>query len=396
MKTISSVKMNTLSNKIGYLISIVCFISNISQLPVFIGVGLVKQSVMISWVLLFLYILLSSFDKLYLQHMYMLILIALFDTCIALFSVITGENYFFSNMIYPLHLCVFIFYTAQLGGQLIDEDVIYRITNSYVVSALIVGIYIYFDTFKGNDWANSIGYLYASKNSVSQIFLIAIVLLFLFIQEKKIFKWGAFVFFTFLLMLLKSRATIIGFVIFILYLIFFVIDKRRNKIVVLFILLISISIILTNGTLYNLVVNNILLNNRGSSGFTLNDISSGRIGHVEYFIDNFKRVLFFGTGGTYLESFPLAALMSYGIFASIPLFIFVISPLIICNKYKKDRKLLNWRYLIITMSIIMLLNGIFEELSPLGPGVKTYMLWLITGLYAGIQDKKKKIQNNTI
>ena len=373
----------------------VCFISNISQLPIFIGVGIVKQVVMISWLLLFSFIMFSSFDKLYLKEMWLLLLVAIFDMCIVLFSLITGEQYFSSNMIYPLHLCVFVFYTAQLGGQLIEENIIYRISNYYVISALIVGVYIFFDTFRGTDWANSIGYMYVSKNSVSQIFLIAIILLFLFNQEKKLFKWGAIFFFTALLMMLKSRATIIGFFFCIVYFIFFVLEKKRNKIIVFLLVLISIIIMMNNNTLYNLIVNNVLLNNRGYSGVTLNDISSGRMDHLEYFKDNFSRVMYLGTGGTYLESFPLAALMSYGLFASIPLFLVTIAPVIICIKHKKNRRTLYYRYLIIIMSIIMLFNGIFEELSPLGPGVKTYMLWLVTGLYSGIQVKNKTILNNS-
>jgi hypothetical protein len=388
MKDIAQVKDNKSSKNIGYIISVLCFISNLSQLPIFIGVGVIKIIIMISWILLFCYIIFSSFNKLFIRNKTLLISTALFDILIVIFSIFTGENYLVSNMIYPLHLCLYIYYVANFCGQLVDSNVIYKISNYYIVSALIVAVYIYFDIFNGVNWASSMGYLYASKNSIAQIFLVAIMLLLLFYKKSNLFKWGQIFFLTAMLFMLKSRTTLLGFTISLLYIIFYVIEDKKMKRWCIFFILVTVSFVLTNDTAFNLIVNNILLNNRSGIDYSLDDISSGRLTHVDYFINNFRSVMFIGTGGTYLESFPLAALMSYGIIGSIPLFVFVIYPIIVSYLYRNEKTLYYWRYLIILLSAIMLFNGVFEELSPLGPGVKNYMLWLIVGLYTGIVNKK--------
>ncbi|MPQ45150.1 hypothetical protein GBZ86_15610 [Clostridium tarantellae] len=121
---------------------------------------------------------------------------------------------------------------------------------------------------------------------------------------------------------------------------------------------------------------------------TLNAITSGRIDHIIYFKENFSENMFIGTGRFYLESFPLALLMSYGILGSCPIFILSIFPLIIAYRYRKLDKNNKIRKLIILLNIILLINGLFEELSPFGPGVKCYLLWMITGIYLGLQTKR--------
>ena len=48
----------------------------------------------------------------------------------------------------------------------------------------------------------------------------------------------------------------------------------------------------------------------------------------------------------------------------------------------------------ILLNILLLTNGLFEELSPFGPGVKCYLLWMITGIYLGLKVKKERIKIN--
>lgn len=375
------------SRKIEYLIAFICFISNISQLPIFIGVTFVKTIVVLSWLLLFSYSFIMYFEKLYFKQKFVLYMLLLFDMSILLASIYENVNYLSSNIIYPLHLSIFVFYCSQFIGQVVEKSMIYRISNYYVCSALILAVYIYIDTFMGTDWINSMSYLYESKNSVSQIFLIAIVLIIMFNKQNKILKSIEACFLVILLLMLKSRTTLIGLAAGFLYLVFFLL-KGKKKYTIIAVSFLVLFIIYFNNSLHELLINNILLNNRSSSNFSLNDISSGRIEQLAFFKTNFQNSIFLGTGGTYIESFPLAALMSYGAFISIPLFLIVISPLIIVYRYKKDLNLVYLRHLIIIISIIMLSNSLFEELSPLGPGVKNYILWLITGLFTGLVRKK--------
>ena len=139
----------------------------------------------------------------------------------------------------------------------------------------------------------------------------------------------------------------------------------------------------------HLIVDEILLNNRSSDLATL---SSGRDYHWYIFRTEFYNYLFMGTGGTYLESMPLAVLMSYGLLGGIPVLLFAIKPLCYAIKERKSKKYHLYTVLVISISLTMLINSIFEEQAPFGPGVKCYFLWLICGLYIG----KKKHDNQNV
>lgn len=67
--------------------------------------------------------------------------------------------------------------------------------------------------------------------------------------------------------------------------------------------------------LNNFIINEIIFNNRDMS---INSLSSGRDVHWKRFAQEFGDYMFVGTGGTYLESMPLAVLFSYGIIGGIP------------------------------------------------------------------------------
>ena len=244
------------------------------------------------------------------------------------------------------------------------------------------------NTFSGVDWQNATGYLYTAKNSAAIIFLVAIIMGVIYIKDlKKIFIVPSIVFFTFLIMMLKSRATIVCLVFVILYIIIFYV---KRPIVKLFLSMVFVGLalyIIFNDSAYNFFINKIMLNNRGSEDLSV--ITSGRDEHIDIFVKMFPTYFFLGTGGTYLESFPLASLLSYGFFVGSTIILYAILPGIIVVKTMKkvyiDKR---FKHLILALNISMLVNGLFEELTPLGPGVKCFVLWLFFGIYVGFLKKK--------
>lgn len=368
-------------------------ISIISQLSIFIGNSIVKILIMLIWLTLLGYILLKYNKKIKLGLNSIIVSIFIFDFFILLLSLLTEKKYFNSPLMYPINLSMFIFIISYFIGQLLDENIIKKISTVYISSSMILALYLYFDIFKGTDWINSSIYIYAAKNSAAQIILIAIIFL-LFIEKNMniIIKLSSICFFSLILLMLKSRATLIGLIIVFAYFLCFKYKSFYKKSITIIFGLMILIIILSNNELYELLINKILLNNR--AGTNLNTITSGRIDHFIYFKENFENVFLFGTGGTYLESFPLASLMSYGILGSIPLFIICIYPFNICINYRKYNcfKDLNTTLILVYLTIIV--NAIFEEQAPFGPGVKCFMLWLLTGLYVGLVYKKKINENN--
>ncbi|MGU8908542.1 O-antigen ligase family protein [Clostridium perfringens] len=268
-----------------------------------------------------------------------------------------------------------------------------KIVNSFVYSSLLVGIYIYIDTFRGQDWSDSMGYLYASKNSISTIFVIAVICILLYWKNKSMsVKYSVLIFFIVLIFMMKSRTSILGLLFSYIYFLTFVIENKKKKLIYLSIFISIILFILCNENLNNLIINKIIFNNR--IGSDLNSLSSGRVDHFNIFFENFKFNPLVGNGGMYLESFPLAILISYGIIGSIFIFILSISPIIIGFIDRNSYKYIKVRRLMILLNIVLIVNGLFEELSPFGPGVKCYLLWVITGIYLGLIVKEERRNNN--
>ncbi|WP_322458462.1 O-antigen ligase family protein [Clostridium perfringens] len=310
----------------------------------------------------------------------------LFDILIMIFEIFTGNLYIKSNFIYPLHISAFILIVSYLIGQVINKDLLIRkISNSYIFSSVFVGIYIYIFFLKDSNWIDG-GYLYTSKNSICVILLISLIFLFLTweYRNKSINLCISF-FLLLLIVMLRSRNALLSGIIVIFYFLFFTIENKKKKYIFILILLTIIIIILTNDNLYNIFINNIIFNNKEEMG--LDSISSGRIQHLKLFIPSFKENWLIGNGGIYLESFPLAALSSYGIIAAGLLFIFAFVPIIIVFKNRKNNYFIRLRKIILLISIVMIINSIFEELSPFGPGIKCYILWLLTGIYLAVTKK---------
>lgn len=368
---------------------LICFASNISQLPILLKNSTTKNVLIVGWIIIFAYIILKYVSILKFNIMKIVATAVVFDITILLEQVLTGQEYITSNLVYPVHLSLFILILSYFIGQVVDKTVMYRVSKYYIISALIVAIFIYFDTFKGTDWADSMGNLYNSKNSLAQILLIAIAFLILFYNNKlKLVKWIAIGFLAVLILMLKSRATIVGFILMIVYLSVFGAKMRSKRLLWVSVIIVCIIILLTNQQLYDLIINKIMLNNRGYSN--LDTISSGRMEHFKFFSAYFPEKWIAGYGSVYLESFPLAALISYGILGAVPIFILSFTPLYVSYKYRKEKQCAKLRTMIIVLSIIMLSNGFFEELAPFGPGVKCFMLWLTTGIYLGQVEKSKE------
>lgn len=361
-------------NLIDTLLILSCVICNIAQIPVFMGNPLISGAYTISWVVLAIVI----FNNLNFQYLGLPIYFAIF----CLFGSFLGKNYLSSGMFRPVMLSTFILVVGIWLGLRSPIETLIKASYAFVISALLVAVFIYFSVFRGVDWAGSGAYLYTSKNSAGQIFLVAIILVAYFIyQEHKFFSIVAMLFLASLIISMKSRATIVTMFILILYYIFFV-ERRLNYRIFGIIFLVAAGIyIWINPSMHELVINQILLNNKETTDIT--GITSNRDLMINTFINEFPQYMLAGTGGSYLESMPLAVLLSYGVIGGIPLLLYATMPLRTALKNRKfDRDNILCK-LVIVLSVVMLINGIFEEQSPFGPGVKCYFLWLVFGFYIG-------------
>jgi hypothetical protein len=303
-----------------------------------------------------------------------------------LFMYIFKGGYVSSNLFRPINICTFIMLVGIWAGGSLDESHLKKISGAFIGSSLVVAVYLYFNIFRGVDWAGSGAYLYGSKNSAGQIFLTAFMLLFLlFFREHKIVSTGLMIFFAALVVMMKSRASLLIFVLMLIYFALFVIKKPMYKALALTGIAVVALLIFTNENLYNLYIKQIMLNNKDINDWTM--VTSYRDIQYEYFFDNIGRYWLFGTGGTYIEAMPMSVLMSYGVIGGIPVLLYSVYPLYIGLKNTKKKEYAVFCTLIISLAIMMWFDGLFEEQSPFGPGVKCYFLWLITGIFIGYKQE---------
>lgn len=372
------------------ILIISCFFCIISQLPDLWGNSIISLIYNMGWISLLIIFLKKEKFKIEIPIVIYFIPF-IFDFMILLLQIITGKDYINSNMFRPLNLCFFISIIGYYLGKYYGDDIVVKIIRCFIFSSFIVAVSIFNNTFKGVDWQNASGYLYTAKNSVAIIFLITIIMGVIYLKKlKKIVVVPLLIFLLTLIIMLKSRATIICLLVFILYIIIFYVKKPILKIIFTSIFISLIIFIFINDNTYDLFINKIIFNNRGMDDLTV--ITSGRDQHYNQFIEIFPTFFLLGTGGTYLESFPLAALLSYGFFVGTVLIIYSLIPMICI--LRKNRYVLideKFKHLIMIINIVMIINGLFEELTPLGPGVKCFMLWLLFGIYIGIEKRESKV-----
>ena len=168
-------------------------------------------------------------------------------------------------------------------------------------------------------------------------------------------------------------------------------ELRKNKVAMVSVVLLAILIIavllavllvLVIPALRELVIGNIIFNNRASLG--VNEITSGRSEQFTLiFLANFPNAPFFGSGSTYIESLPLAALLSFGVVSALPLLIFAAVPLRTATLFKNGPGPKSYVMFLKAASIAFLINCLFEERAPFGPGITYFFLWFTSGFFIG-------------
>ena len=368
------------------ILIIAIILSNISQIPSLFGNPIIKSGYALAWMLLFAILL---FRKWFGFNMDFLIPPVIFDM-LCLLGWAFGKDYMASSLYVPINMSAFILTIGFLFGALVDEQIIKKIAIAYIASSIIVGGVLYVTVFRGIDWSGSSTYVYASKNSAAQFLLVGLILVAtLFYVRHRIASGFLIIAYTVLIFMMKSRATIAALVIYLIYFIFFIVESKRERNFYLFLVVIFGLVVVLNPDANHLIIQEIIFNNRGTDMTTL---SSGRDLHWKTFRQEFGKYLFWGTGGTYLESMPLAVLMSYGVIGGVPILLFALKPLIYAIKNMWDKRYRIYSLLVVSISLTMLVNSIFEEQAPFGPGVKCYFLWLLFGMYIG--KKQYDLLNN--
>lgn len=371
---------NTCENRrFVFLVALACFLSNISQLPIFVSTGITQKLNMPIWIILLLYIFLKKRIKiLYSTFKILFALICIFELLL-IASIFTKNSYFNSSVLQGLILSIFIYCLGTfVGDKFTDKDLKF-ISLSYVISATLVALSIYIEYFSAGFDITSRQYVYASKNSISQIIFTAVVILmFIRFENHKVLnlmKVIVIIFEIMLLMLLKSRATIIGFGICLLYIILGKRFNRKMKYFLTMVIIVGVIALLVNDNLSDMFIGNIMFAGRNASN--LDSLTSGRVSIITEFPALIRNHWLTGIGSLYFECFPLSCILQFGIITGTLILGVSYLPILKCLQFNRRNIYCS---IFILICVGYAINSLFEGLAPIGPGVKCYYMWFMYGI----------------
>ena len=374
---------------VEYSLYIACVLSNVSQLTYFVRNELTQIVAIPGWIILLIALVLSGKIHIEKRIIRILLLAGIYILWCCILTVFTRNSYFSSSLMYSFFISLVILILGNAASRTLNELSIYKFSIYYVLTTLLVAGVVFFEYFGIGYRFTSRLYAYSSKNSLSQIIFSAVIFMILYIKPQKNVYKGlkvlGLVFSFYILLLLRSRATILSLFICIIIIAFSSTTNKRLKFAILIIgALIAIGLLVSD-SFSNLVFNNILFAGRDSS--SINALSSGRIEILKSFPLRIKGHWIEGIGSLYYESFPLSAILQFGLFGGLLLIYISLKPLVSSILNRKVSR--EWNLLLI-LSIGFVVDGAFEGLTPFGPGMKCYCLWLLYGILLGIKKVKSE------
>lgn len=365
-----------MKNASFYFAVVCCIMSQVFIALDMGGSGILK----LSWLLPFsFFILLRAkhlLNKKIVPYYMFLIVFVFYCACC---EAVTGAIYIGAD-INNIFISIFILAISYAYGMNVQniEKSLNKLAWSLFAASFAYGIAVYIKFLMGADMFSTI-YAYDDKNSAAQIFLSACVILFTLYKPfntiQKIIKYSLIAVLLYIIFILKSRATILGFFFIISY---FTFAYKNKKVRYIFFggILVIILFILINPSLYRTVVEGILFANRDSSD--INSLSSGRVEQMGECIDMFISSPLIGIGNKYFDCFPVIILTQYGILGAIIVFVFLGRRIKECYCLLDKTNMLDLcAYLLM---VTYLLDSLFEAQPPFGPGVKCFPLWMIWGI----------------
>lgn len=364
----------------GGFVSLICLVTVLSQLPVFVEAGITSTIAVCAWALLFFVSLIRCRGILTLTESAGLLSMVLIWAAYYGISTVINEAFLRSALPYVIALSMFVMITGTMVGRLITRADLVRISKAFILGCTVLAAVVYLQYFWGEEVSSRI-YLYTEKNSTAQILMTAIILILtVHLNEAsskgKLLYTGVLVLLTAVLLLMRSRATIIFFPVLVwLVLISKGISKKLKWVTVLVIVALA-GVLITNDGYRNDLLEDILYAGRDSAD--LNDVTSGRLDEWKSFLTDLGDNWLFGHGRMKRESLILVSILEYGVIFGSLILVVAVYPLYygLC-KLPKDNP---YRVPLISVASCYAINGVFEQLAPFGPGVKCFFLWFLLGI----------------
>lgn len=362
---------------------VVVFLTNMSQLPYLVSLGITQYLSYPVWFLTFGFCLLTAlYRRKVIIHRTITINVIIFIFIILVQAVnylLFQNNYFRSSMFTYAMFSLAIMLAGYVLGEYLSEDSIKIIAIAFVVSTIIVELNVYYESLRSINAFSQRMFAYASKNSVSLLISTAIIILISYFKPEKVLQRAIYFVFIiaslFILLMLKSRASILGLIVAIFLFMLSKASNKKTKRRLWIAVTVIIVLLLFSGRFYQILVGNVFLANSNISD--LNDVSSGRISLFLQYPSLIKGHWFEGIGPYYYECAPLSALLQFGLICGLAYIFLMFHPLIYFGRMKTQTESFHMIFLI---AVIYSINTLFEGLAPFGPGAKCFFLWFLWGI----------------
>ena len=378
--------MYRVNNIIGCTIFLLTiFVSLISQMPSLLDSG-ASNLLKLIWALPFLYLLLVA-PQTYLSGKlfpFYLFVFTIESYCL-ICQLLTGNTYFgpdnFNFAISLLVTAISYSFWMHYG----DNKILQIICGIMLLGGLMIAIQLYFNYLSQSDITNKT-YAYGDKNSAGQILLSCAYLTFLFFNpQNKVFYWGSrgiAVILIIIMIMLRSRATLVSAAIMLGYYIL-TSNNKKLKWGLIILLVLGCGYIAINSNASEIIVQGILMGGRDASD--VDSLSSGRILMFSIALQLIPQHPWVGCVKYYVDCLPLNILTEFGIIGLTILLGFLTLLFITLRKEQNLSKIHQGAYV---MYLSFLANALFEAQPPFGPGMKCFALWMLVGLALSCHDRK--------
>ena len=350
-----------------------------------------RPAMYVAWILTLLMGVIKNQGKVLLSRFTVAFFVAyvlFFGLCVA--SSFVDSRHLSANYIRVLLVPLMVSFVSDLYASE-DRELWNRIGKLYLICSVIFAIWVqqtYFSSYAF--WLKTKVYLFAQKNSAAQIWVSAVLISVLLLDYRnkfeKILIYIACAYLLFMTGISQCRTAILGVVV---ALVSFSVSRVEKK--GKWILLIAISMIVAwkiPGS-HRYIEQALFLNKY--EGADLNTFSAGRIDYYKMALQKIGSSPYFGVGKYYVDCSYLSILAESGILGFVLIEWIWIKKVLQCFRFQGDNR--NRAFLFV-ITVFYLVESVLEGFPPFGPGVSSFMFWLISGILLN-QSTKDKLMDAT-
>ena len=367
-----------LRNILLYLVIVVSIFSQIESIS-----STARPIMFVSWFLIFLYSVGTNLRRFRMSKstkVFVVFYFFYFFYC-SICSLCGGKHYS-SNYLRIMTIPMMVSLVGDTNSDLSHED-IQHLLKVYVITAFIYGIWVqisYYPSYSA--WLQIRQYLFQNKNSAAQIWASALFIAILYLDYNKPIQRFIYYSMSFYFLVISAisqcRTSLlsIAFVV-----VAFSLIRSRRKILLLGIFVI-IGIAIWYIPFTNSFIRQALFLTK-FAGSDINTFSNGRIGYWIEALKVFWDSPIVGSGSYYVDNSYLLILAESGLIGLIiiePIWLYRAHQNFIFKGCTKSRQVL------FSITIFYIVESILEGYPPFGPGVSSFLFWLLSSVLTSCED----------